>query len=238
MKKRKTREKIYMEHIVIGIEGLVGAGKTSICRELIKKIPNTVLLNGGNLYRAIVYAMMKSGANLEQLKHEANNIDIKTMMDLFKIELKFENNETKIYMDGVLLEEEKLQSEKASMAVSEVGGIANNEALFTFARNLIDTLKIEHNIIISGRSIMQIYPKTNYHFFVTASIEERVRRKSIQYNGEVNLKELEEHIAKRDELQEKAGFYKLSSNTICVDVTNCKTVEESANKVLEHIKLA
>ena len=43
-----------MEHIVIGIEGLVGAGKTSICRELIKILPNTVLLNGGNLYRAIV----------------------------------------------------------------------------------------------------------------------------------------------------------------------------------------
>ena len=31
-----------MSNIVIGIEGLVGAGKTSICRELIKKIPNTV----------------------------------------------------------------------------------------------------------------------------------------------------------------------------------------------------
>jgi cytidylate kinase len=226
-----------MENIVIGIEGLVGAGKTSICRELVNKIPNTVLLNGGNLYRAIVYAMMKSGADLEQLKHEANNIDIKTMMDLFHIELKFENNETQIYMDGVLLEEEKLQSEKASMAVSEVGGIANNEALFVFARNLIDTLKIKHNIIISGRSIMQIYPKTNYHFFITANIEERVKRKSIQYNGEVDLKELKEHIEKRDELQEKAGFYKLSSNTICVDVTNCKTVEESVNKVLEYIKL-
>jgi cytidylate kinase len=180
---------------------------------------------------------MKSGADLEQLKHNAGNIDIKTMMDLFKIELKLEDNETKIYMDGVLLEEEKLQSKKASMAVSEVGGIANNEALFIFARNLIDTLKIQHNIIISGRSIMQIYPKTDYHFFITASIEERVKRKSIQYNGEIDLKELQEHIEKRDSLQEKAGFYKLSDNTICIDVTNCKTVEDSAKKVLEHIKL-
>lgn len=34
-----------MANIVIGIEGLVGAGKTSICRELIKKIPNTILVN-------------------------------------------------------------------------------------------------------------------------------------------------------------------------------------------------
>lgn len=89
-----------MEHVVIGIEGLVGAGKTSICRELIKILPNTILLNGGNLYRAIVYVMMKSGANLDKLKAQAKEIDIKTVMDLFHIELKIENNETKIYMDG------------------------------------------------------------------------------------------------------------------------------------------
>lgn len=226
-----------MEHVVIGIEGLVGAGKTSICRKLVKIMPNTILLNGGNLYRAIVYAMMKSGANLESLKSQANNIDIKTVMDLFKIELKVEDNETKIYMDGVALEEEELQSESSSMAVSEIGGKAKNEALFVFARNLIDTLKIEHNVIISGRSIMQIYPKTDYHFFITASLEERTKRKSIQYKGEVDIEELKSHIAKRDELQEKAGFYNLSDKTISVDVTECKTVEESTNKVLNYIKL-
>lgn len=226
-----------MEHIVIGIEGLVGAGKTSICRELIKIMPNTILLNGGNLYRAIVYVMMKSGANLENLKAQAKDIDIKTVMDLFKIELKIEDNETKIYMDGKLIEEEELQSKESSIAVSEVGGRAKNEALFVFARNLIDTLKIEHNIIVSGRSIMQIYPKTDYHFFVTASLEERARRKSIQYNGEVDIEELTSHIKKRDELQKQAGFYDLSEKTISIDVTECKTVEESTGKVLSYIKI-
>ena len=226
-----------MEHVVIGIEGLVGAGKTSICRELIKILPNTILLNGGNLYRAIVYVMMKSGANLDKLKAQAKEIDIKTVMDLFHIELKIENNETKIYMDGHIIEEEELQSRQASLAVSEVGGKANNEALFIFARNLIEHLKIEHNIIVSGRSLMQIYPKTDYHFFITASLEERARRKSIQYKGETDIEELVNHIAKRDELQKQAGFYELSANTICIDVTECKTVEESTSKVLSHIKL-
>lgn len=226
-----------MEHVVIGIEGLVGAGKTSICRELIKILPNTILLNGGNLYRAIIYVMMKSGANLDKLKAQAKEIDIKTVMDLFHIELKIENNETKIYMDGHIIEEEELQSRQASLAVSEVGGKANNEALFVFARNLIEHLKIEHNIIVSGRSLMQIYPKTDYHFFITASLEERARRKSIQYKGETDIEELVNHIAKRDELQKQAGFYELSANTICIDVTECKTVEESTSKVLSHIKL-
>ena len=77
-----------MSNIVIGIEGLVGAGKTSICRELIKKIPNTILLNGGNLYRAIVYVMLQNGKKIEELKEEGHNLDIKEMMDFFKIQIK------------------------------------------------------------------------------------------------------------------------------------------------------
>lgn len=226
-----------MNNIVIGIEGLVGAGKTSICRRLIKIIPNTVLLNGGNLYRAIVYAMMKNGRKIEQLKDEAKNMDIKKIMDFFNIELKIENNETNIYIDGELAKEEELQSKDASMAVSVVGGIADNTALFEFARNLINSLKKTYNVVISGRDIMQIYPDLDYHFLITASIDERVKRKCIQYKGKVNEEEVRENIIKRDELQEKAGFYKMYKNTIKLDVTECKTVEESTNKVLEKIKL-
>ena len=226
-----------MNNIVIGIEGLVGAGKTSICRRLIKIIPNTVLLNGGNLYRAIVYAMMKNGRKIEQLKDEAKNIDIKKIMDFFNIELKIENNETNIYIDGEVAKEEELQSKDASMAVSVVGGIADNTALFEFARNLINSLKKTYNVVISGRDIMQIYPDLDYHFLITASIDERVKRKCIQYKGKVNEEEVRENIIKRDELQEKAGFYKMYKNTIKLDVTECKTVEESTNKVLEKIKL-
>ena len=48
-----------MPNIVIGIEGLVGSGKTSICRELLKRIPNSILFHGGDLYRAIVFIAMK-----------------------------------------------------------------------------------------------------------------------------------------------------------------------------------
>ena len=33
-----------LDNIVIGIEGLVGAGKTSICKELLNFIPNSVVL--------------------------------------------------------------------------------------------------------------------------------------------------------------------------------------------------
>lgn len=226
-----------MSNLVIGIEGLVGAGKTSVCRELIKKIPNTVLLNGGNLYRAIVYSMMQNGSKLEELKAQGKNLDIKEMMDFFKIEIKIENNETIIYINGEKVEEEAIQSKEASMAVSTVGGSADNKNLFIFAKDLINKLKENYNVIVSGRSVMKIYPDCDYHFFIVADLEERVKRKCTQYNNKEELEEVRKNIIKRDKLQEQAGFYEYSPITIEVDVTNCKSVEESTKVVMEKIKL-
>lgn len=225
-----------MSNIVIGIEGLVGAGKTSICRKLLQKIPNSILVNGGNIYRAIVYVMMKNGKKLEEIKSQGKNLDIKEMMDLFKVEIKFENQETILCEDGEKLDEELLQSKEASMAVSVVGGSADNRSLFAFARQLVDDLKINYNIILAGRSLMKIYPSLDYHFFVIADLEERVKRKCSQYKNE-KTKDVRENIIKRDTLQEQAGFYEYSPNTIELDVTNCKSVEESTNLLLSKIKL-
>ena len=225
-----------MENLVIGIEGLVGAGKTSICRMLVKNLQNAILLNGGNLYRAIVYTMMKNGANIESLNKQTENIDIKQIMDFLKVEIKIEDKETKIYVAGKKISEEDLQSKEASMAVSIVGGKANNTNLFKFSKKLIDNLKKDHTVIISGRSIMQIYPEVDYHFFIKADLDERIKRKSIQYNNEIDIEELKKDIIKRDKLQEEAGFYKIYENTIVVDVTQCKSVEESTKKIESYIK--
>lgn len=225
------------KNIVIGIEGLVGSGKTSICRELLKNNKNFVLLNGGNLYRAIVYTLMQQESNLFKLKKLTKNVDIKKYMDDLKVEIRMENRESQIYINGKLANEEELQSKASSLAVSVVGGIADNTKLFEFARELIDELKKEYNVIVSGRSIMKIYPDIDYHLFITASLDERVKRKCIQYNEQTNQKEVRKNIVKRDRLQKIAGFYKIYPNTIKIDVTECKSVEESTNKVLECIKL-
>ena len=224
------------KNIVIGIEGLVGSGKTSICRKLLEKDKNAVLLNGGNLYRAIVYTLMQQESNLLKLRKLTKNVDIKKYMDDFKVEVHIENRESLIYIDGKLANEEELQSKASSLAVSVVGGIADNTKLFEYARDLIDEIKKDHNVILSGRSIMKIYPKVDYHLFITASLKERVNRKCIQYKKKDNKHSVRKNIILRDILQKIAGFYKIHENTIKIDVTECKSVEESTRKVLEYIK--
>ncbi len=221
-----------MENIVIGIEGLVGSGKTSICRELLNRLPNSIVLHGGNLYRGIVYAFMKNNTDISSLK----DVDIIKIMEKLNVRIELENNETVVYVNGEKINEEDLQNEKTSMLVSMVGSIADNTKLFIFAKNIIDDFKKKYNVIVSGRDLMKIYPALDYHFLITSSLEKRVKNKSIQYGKDVNLDELRKHIIKRDELQEKSGFYKEYSNTIKVDVTECKSLTESTNKVCEYIE--
>ena len=222
-----------MSNVVIGIEGLVGSGKTSICRELLKHIPNSIILHGGNLYRGIVYALMSSKhIDLNSLKNNIKNIDIKDLMDKLGVEFKIENGETIIYINGKRIDEDNLQSEEASMAVSIAGANANNSGLYSFARKLIDMYKQKFNVIVSGRDLMNIYPNLDYHLFIEADLEERVKRKMKQYGENADYDEVKQNIVERDKLQEKAGYYKIYDKTIRIDVTDCGTVEEATKKVL------
>lgn len=226
-----------MENITIGIEGLVGAGKTSICRAMLDKIPNSIILHGGNLYRGIVYALMNSGIDMSKIVNNSDKpIDIKQMMDMLKVEIKIENRESVVYVDGKEINEDNLQSDATSLAVSKIAKDAENSKFYAFGKKLIDMYKKQYNLIISGRDLMKIYPDLDYHFFVTADIETRVDRKMHQYTNEkITREELKKHIEERDSLQEQAGFYKRYDKTIDVDVTECKSAEESAMKILEKI---
>ena len=220
-----------MENIVIGIEGTVGSGKTSIARELLGKIDNSIILHGGNIYRAIVYGMSKSHKIVSKEKLDAFEI----MKDL-GIEVKLENRETVIYMNGKKLNEEDLQSQKASIAVSQVSNMANNEKLYKFGKMLIDSFRENYNIILSSRDIVKMYPNVTYHFFIDASIEERTNRKFMQYNKQIPKEQIREIIESRDKLQEKSGYYKIYPQTKVLDVTNCKNAKEATEMVLENMK--
>lgn len=221
-----------MENIVIGIEGTVGAGKTSICRELLKDIENSIILHGGEIYRAIVYGMMQTQIENTQ------NLDAFDIMKKLGIEIKLENKETVIYMNGKKVDEKDLQSKKSSMAVSKVSNTADNTRLYQFGKELIDKYRQKYNVILSSRDIVKMYPDVTYHFFIDASIEERTNRKYMQYNKEIPKEQIREMIKVRDELQEKSGYYKIYPQTRIIDVTNCKSAKESEELVLENMKEA
>ena len=221
------------ENIVIGIEGTVGCGKTSICRQLLAKIENSIILHGGNIYRAIVFGIIEANKGKQKLK----NINVFEVMKELEIDIKLENRETIVYMRGKRIKEEDLQSYKTSMLVSQVSNEANSEKLYQYGKKLIDEFRENYNVILSSRDIVKMYPDFTYHFFIDASIEERTNRKYMQYNKEIERDKIREMIEERDKLQKKAGYYKIYPQTQIIDVTECKTIEESAEKVFQNIEV-
>ncbi len=223
------------ENIVIGIEGMVASGKTSICKELIKIIPNSIFIDGGEIYRGITLALAKN--NIKNFENKnIEGIDGLKLMQMLKVEFRIENNVTEIYIDNNKIKEEDIQDAQNSMNVSKIASTNDNQSLYNFARTIIDNYRKKYNIIVSARDLPSIYPDMNLHIYVTASLEERTKRRYKQYNGLYSMDKIREMIEERDMIHEKAGFNKTCQNTIKVDVTDCLSAKESAEKILKYAK--
>ena len=219
------------KNLVIGIEGLVGTGKTSICKELLKYIPNSIVLHAGNVYRAITYKIIKENIPFEKMK----SVDLKKLFEKFEISIKIEDGESVVYAHGKKIDDSELQSLENSMAVSKISNMASNDNAYKIVREYIRYYNKDYNIIFFLIYTIKIYPEIDYHFFLKADIDKRAKWKTKQYDDKVDEKKVKENILKRDELQEKSGYYEIYNNTIVIDVSDSKSVEESTKMVLKNI---
>lgn len=219
------------ENLVIGIEGMVSSGKSSMCKELIKLIPNTIYIDAGYIYRGIILAIIKNKIDMNSAKGNILNL-----MKQLDVEFNVEDGVTQIYIEGEKISEEEVESMQNSMGVSKMASMSDNAPLFAFARNVIDNYKQHFNVICSGRDMVDIYPNMNCHLFITASLDARVKRRFNQYKGKYTEEEIRKCIQERDELHEQTGFNKFCDVTIKIDLTDCNSAKESAEKVLSILK--
>lgn len=245
-----------MNNIVIGIEGMVGAGKTSICDELLNLIPNSIFVDGSKIYRALIEALHMAKDSLrfdENSKAEdaassnkkpdlfegINSLEQMAMLtpfDLLKklqVEFKIEDRKTVIYIAGKKVNEEAMKSMQNSIGVSKMANQADNSKLFAFAHQIIQEYSKKFNIIVSARDLVKIYPEMDLHIFITASLEERVQRRYNQLKGEYTIDEVRNSIIQRDILHEKSGFNETFDKTVKVDVTGDSSAKESAKKIFD-----
>ena len=245
-----------MKNIVIGIEGMVGSGKTSICDELLNLIPNSIFVDGSKIYRALIEALHMAKDSLrfdENSKAEdaassnkkpdlfegINSLEqmaILTPFDLLKklqVEFKIEDRKTVIYIAGKKVNEEAMKSMQNSIGVSKMANQADNSKLFAFAHQIIQEYSKKFNIIVSARDLVKIYPEMDLHIFITASLEERVQRRYNQLKGEYTIDEVRNSVIQRDILHEKSGFNETFDKTVKVDVTGDSSAKESAKKIFD-----
>ena len=221
-----------MNNIVVGIEGMVGAGKTSICDELLNLIPNSIFVDGSKIYRALIEALHMEKDNINSLEQMA----MLTPFDLLKklqVEFKIEDRKTVIYIAGKKIDEEAMKSMQNSIGVSKMANQVDNSKLFAFAHQIIQEYSKKFNIIVSARDLVKIYPEMDLHIFITASLEERVQRRYNQLKGEYTIDEVRNSIIQRDILHEKSGFNETFDKTVKVDVTGDSSAKESAKKIFD-----
>ena len=251
-----------MSNIVIGIEGMVGAGKTSICDELLNLIPNSIFVDGSKIYRALIEALHMAKTSLKfeedclenkELKSEdtassakkisifdgINSLEQMAMLtpfDLLKklqVEFKIEDRKTVIYIAGKKVDEEAMKSMQNSIGVSKMANMADNSKLFAFAHQIVQEYSKNFNLIVSARDLVKIYPEMDLHIFITASLEERVQRRYNQLKGEYTIDEVRNSVIQRDILHEKSGFNETFDKTVKVDVTGDSSAKESAKKIFD-----
>jgi cytidylate kinase len=168
---------------VVAIDGPAGAGKSTVARLLAERCGFTYV-NTGSLYRAIAWAAAGKG------------VDIKDLQEDFLAGLDLDYVDGKLLVNGVDPGEE-LRSSACSAAASFV---ATQPRVRQFLLPVQRNAAMKGWIVMEGRDIGSvIFPDAAYKFFVTASVEERARRRLEQNANEtLTFEEIKKLISERD----------------------------------------
>ena len=168
---------------VVAIDGPAGAGKSTVARLLAERCGFTYV-NTGSLYRAIAWAAAGKG------------VDIRNLQTGFLEGLDLEYVDGRLLVNGVDPGEE-LRSTACSAAASAV---ATQSAVRKFLLPVQRNAAEKNWIVMEGRDIGSvIFPDAAYKFFVTASVEERARRRLEQNANEtLTFEEIKKLISERD----------------------------------------
>jgi cytidylate kinase len=214
---------------VVTIDGPSGAGKGTLCR-LVAQRTGYHLLDSGSLYRLTALSAMQFGVDLddmEQVTRVAQTLDI---------HFEVADAGTFIYLAG----------EDVTNAIrrEEVGMNASKVAAYPPVRAaLLDRQRAfaqEPGLVADGRDMgTVVFPQAEVKIFLTASAEERARRRvlQLQESGE-NPDEaaILADIRSRDERDSKRSAAPLvpADDALILDSTDL-SIEQVLNKILEQV---
>ncbi len=149
----------------IAIDGPAGAGKSSVTREVSRRL-KLRYLDTGAMYRAITLKLLQESVDITDLDLIAKtleNTDIKL------------NDQEEVFLDGKPVTAE-IRSSEVNRLVSPVSAIPIVRRRLVEMQQAI--AKESEGIVMEGRDIAsKVMPDADFKFFLDASIEERARRR-------------------------------------------------------------
>ena len=179
-----------MKKSVVAIDGPAGAGKSTIAQMVAKKL-GYVYIDTGAMYRAVAWKVLQSGQPV------TDALILKIVEDT-NVSLENVNGQIYVKVDGTDVTGQ-LRTPAATGLVSRVAQLAPvREKMVLLQREMARN----GAVVMDGRDIAShVLPKADVKVFLTASIEERAKRRwqEVKDKGYVaDLEELKKEIEARD----------------------------------------
>jgi cytidylate kinase len=214
----------------IAIDGPAGAGKSTIARTLAAKL-GILYIDTGAMYRALALKALKTAVKLDDPQ------DLLELAHHTHIHFEPDEQQQKVICDGLDVTE-AIRSPEVSAVVSRVAvHPAVRKQMVIMQRDMARN----HSIVMDGRDIGEcVLPDADYKFYVTASLEERTKRriKELQANGyDVDEERIKREIMNRDyqDSHREVGALKLLPDSILIDTSDL-TVDQAVTKIMKIIQ--
>lgn len=215
-----------MEKFHIAIDGPAGSGKTTVSKRLAEYL-GFDYLDTGAMYRAI--ALFLHERNISESDEEK--------IDGVLSDVKMEFRDGRLFLNG-----REIGSE---IRTAEAGILASKYAKVPVVRKHLTRLQREiadsRRMVVEGRDIgTVVLPDAELKVFLTASVEERARRRwrELKEKGEdVSYDEILKQLKERDERDSKRDIAPLKpdEDAVVIDTTDM-SIDEVVEKIANLVK--
>ncbi|KNB60533.1 (d)CMP kinase [Chryseobacterium sp. Hurlbut01] len=222
-----------MKKPVIAIDGFSSTGKSSISKIIAEKL-GIVHLDTGALYRGITWFALQNCLNDDET---INLEQLFSSFPLIELEFKNDNGELVLFLNHINISKE-IRSHEVSQNVSF---IAKQKEVRDFLLQSQRNLAEKGGIIMDGRDIgTVVLPNADFKFFLTASIEERTRRRYqelLSLGIETDKKLVKDNLIERDRIDSEREIapLKKADDAIVIDNTTLNK-KETIESILAYLK--
>jgi len=225
-----------MNKITIAIDGFSSTGKSTVAKQLAKKL-SYVYVDSGAMYRAVTFYAMENGLisdndfNSEALIYQLSNINIS-----------FKYNKAlgfaEVYLNDINIEKQ-IRTLEVSSFVSQVAAISEVRLKLVEQQKKMGQDK---GVIMDGRDIgTVVFPAAELKLFMIASAETRAERRFqelIERGDKVEYKEVLNNVQERDYLDSNREDSPLVKAEDAIEIDNSNmTLDEQFNKILQLVKM-
>lgn len=203
--------------MIIAVDGPSGSGKSSISKEIAKKL-NIQYLDTGAMYRLLALYLEEN--NLEFSKEVLKDFNIKQSGETF-------------YLNGVDVSK-KIRTNDISKKASDISKI---KEVREYMVDLQRKISKSHSVILDGRDISTVvFPNADFKIFLTASVEVRAKRRFLQ-DKTLSYDKILEDIQKRDyqDMNRKNSPLRIAKGATVID-TSQMTKEQVIQKIISLVK--